>query len=365
MKKVYILGPGLASGGIESFIINAAKGLDKNKYDVALILALDDNGNKQFREDEIIAEGIPIYRTCDLGSAKRVLIHAKRLYRILRDQKVDVLHANMEAINGINLLVAWLARVPVRVCHSHNSASGYEEQSGKHITAGIYRYFMKVLCRLFSNRRCGCSSPAMKYLYGKNWEKMRNACVIHNGIDMCRFAAHPRIHNSNLRRIVTVGRLVIQKNPLFAINVIEQLYKVRQDFEYIWVGSGELADEVQRTVEEKGLQDCVKMLGVRGDVEKILAYCDVFFLPSLFEGFGIVFIEAQAVGLPCLVSDTVPPNADCGGCRFESLDAPASHWAQVLSDMLDGKISFMIDPEKLQKYDTSYTIKQLEKIYED
>lgn len=362
MKKVMLINHGLASGGTDSFVCSVARGLPKDRYEISLVMALD-KGEKQFREDEMLSYGVTIYRTNDLGSIKRMLGHAKRLYGIIREQKPDVVHGNMDLFNGINMFVAWLAGVPVRVCHSHNSASQYEQNTGKHGLVSIYRFVMRIMCKLFSNRYCGCSGVAMAYLFGARWADMDNAMVINNGVDTTRFTSAQQADKKEKRKIVTVARLAEQKNPFFAIEVIEQLSKIRQDFEYLWVGNGELMDAVRTKIEEKGLQEYVKLLGVRSDVDAVLADCDVFLLPSLFEGFGIVLVEAQAAGLPCLASDTVPQTTNCGGCLYESLNSPASRWAQLLSDLLDGKIAVSIEAEKLEKFDTGYMIRQLEEVY--
>lgn len=116
-------------------------------------------------------------------------------------------------------------------------------------------------------------------------------------------------------------------------------------------------------IREKGLQDHVKLLGIRNDIEQLLPARDLFFMPSLFEGLPISLIEAQAAGLPCLISDTITREIDCGACRFQSLEASSADWAKVLSDILDGSYSLAVDPEKLRKFDISYTIDQLEQVY--
>lgn len=142
-----------------------------------------------------------------------------------------------------------------------------------------------------------------------------------------------------------------------------ELRKLRSDFVYEWIGGGELREQMEAFIREKGLQDHVELLGIRNDIEKLLPHRDLFFMPSLFEGLGIALIEAQAAGLPCLGSDQIPQMADCGGCRFLSLEESPARWAAVISDILDGKHTLSVDPEKLRKFDISYTIEQLEQVY--
>ena len=361
-KKVCFLSHGLSNNGIDIFVRNVATRLDGNKWDISVILALDDEGKLQPREQEVLDAGVQVFRTCDLGSIKRMLLHAKRLYRLLKERKPDVFHSNMDLLNGLNCLVAWAAGVPVRISHSHTSASQYEKKTGRHFISRLYRGCMKLLGRVFSNRKCGCSDVAMDYLFGTGWKGQRNTAVINTGVDLSRFRRSAE-KASDRKHIVSVGRLCDAKNPLFALEVMDALRRLRTDFIYEWIGDGELRKQMEEAIAEKGLQDHVKLLGVRNDIEKLLPARDLFFMPSLFEGLPISLIEAQAAGLACLVSGTITREVDCGACRFQPLEAPAADWAKVLSDILDGKHTLAADPEKLRKFDISYTIEQLEQVY--
>ena len=361
-KKVCILSHGLSNNGIDIFVRNVSTRLDPAKWDVSLILALDDDGKQQPREPDVRAAGIPVYRNCDLGSVKRLLTHAASLYRLLKEQKPDVFHSNMDLLNGINCVVAWAAGVRVRISHSHTSDSQYEKKTCRHFVSRCYRAVMRFWGNVFSNRKCGCSEGALDYLFGTGWRSEKTACVINNGIDTSRFKA-AKEPASGLKRIVSVGRLCDAKNPFFALEVMDELRKLRQDFVYEWIGGGELREQVEAAIREKDLQDHVKLLGVRNDIEQLLPQRDLFFMPSLFEGLPISLIEAQAAGLPCLISDTITREIDCGACWFQPLEASPAEWAQKLSDVLDGKHSLTVDPEHLRKFDVSYTIEQLDQVY--
>ena len=363
MKRLFLLNHGLASGGTDSFVINVAKNIDRSKWDVSLVLALNDDGSKQFRENEILDANIPIYRTNDLSSVLQMIKHSTKLYRLLKEHKVDVFHSNMDLLNGLNCMVAWAAGVPVRVSHAHTSASQYETKTGKHLIVSIYRTIMRFLCSVFSNRKVGCSPPAMAYLYGENWQSKPNTTIISNGIDTTLFSKRKAEKNSDLKTIISVGRLSKEKNPFFALDVIKELSEIRQDFVYNWVGGGALEAGVRKGIEDRNLVKYVQLLGVRKDVDSLLAESDLFIMPSLFEGLGIALIEAQSAGLPCVCSDTIPKLANCGACLFLPLEASATEWAIQISEVLDGKRVLAVNPEKLQKFDISYTISQLDEVY--
>lgn len=362
-KRLFVMSHGLASVGIDIFVVNIATHFDREKFDVSVVLALDEGGAKQPREDEVRSAGIPIRYTCDLGSVKRIVTHFLRLYRILRKEQVDIFHSNMGLMDGINCLAALLAGVPVRVTHSHTTDSHYAAKTGRQLIAAFFRWAMRLLCGLTANRRCGCSEPAMVYMFGEHWKKKRHTCVINNGIDLQRFHPDGAKAQNDTKRIISVGRLANEKNPLFALDVMAELRKLRQDFVYEWVGTGEMREQVAAAIREKGLEAYVRLLGARNDIEKLLPQRDLFFMPSKFEGLGIALIEAQAAGLPCVGSDQIPELANCGGCAFLPLDAAASDWAKAISDILDGKHSLSVDPEKLHKFDIGYTVEQLEQIY--
>ena len=103
----------------------------------------------------------------------------------------------------------------------------------------------------------------------------------------------------------TVGRLAEQKNPFFAIDVFKCLLKIVSNAEYWWIGDGPLEEAVKDYINQKGLSENVRLLGSRNDVVNLYQGMDMFFLPSLFEGLPVTGVEAQAMGLPMVVSDTV------------------------------------------------------------
>ena len=169
-RKVFLLNHGLANGGTDTFCMNILKHIDRNEFEIHMVLAVDPDSKPQFHEDEVRQMGIPLHKTSDLNGIKKMIRHACRLYKLLKAEKPEVFHAHMDLFNGLNMFVAWLAGVPVRVCHSHNSQSQYEINSGKHILVSIYRSFMRKFLWYCSTVRCGCSEMAMKYLYENCWQ---------------------------------------------------------------------------------------------------------------------------------------------------------------------------------------------------
>lgn len=359
--NICILNHGLASGGTDSFVLNLVRGLIHDGHNVTIALAVNPESGKQFREDEAREMGATIVKLSDLGSVRDVLRYALRLYKFLKAGHFDVFHANMDLFNGINMFVAWLAKVPVRVCHSHNSQSQYEQQSGKHLAVKIYRSIMRRLLWRFSTARCGCSAQAMEYLFCKKWRADKSSQVVYNGIDLARF----RLSGSEIRRsqkkIITVGRISAQKNPHFIVRIMAALHAIDSTYTLDWVGNGELKDEIQEEIHRLGLEQNITMLGAQKNIPELLNSASIFLFPSIFEGLGIALIEAQAAGLSCLVSDRVPNEVDAGKCHFMSIDIDPKCWAEKIILLSNDKNE--IDSTKLSRFDVKNMVCQMEKIY--
>lgn len=369
--KVCILQNGLARGGTDTFVVNLCKEIDKDRFEVTVV-------NPSFqpeclvREPEVLATGAKIVHTSSLTSAKSKLKHLCMLYRLLKDGKFDVFQTNIDLFNGPNLLVAWLAGVPVRCCHSHNTMQQKSIVRGMTLSIRLYQSVMKWMCWTFSNRRSGCSEDAMNFLFtGKNWHLGKYPIVVNNGIDIEHFRKPIDVEKKKVElgltakyNIVTVGHIIPQKNPLFIAESFAQLCKMHDDVDFVWVGIGEKTDECKAILQKNGCLNHVHFLGSRTDVNEILPCCDLFYMPSIFEGLGIVIIEAQAAGLPCIVSDTVPKEANCGAVHYIPLNADKSVWAQAMSDVLDCKLKLKVDEESLQQFSIHHMAEQMIQVFE-
>ena len=166
-----------------------------------------------------------------------------------------------------------------------------------------------------------------------------------------------------------VGRFTDIKNPLYAIDVIKECHRLDDRFEGLICGDGRIADRVQSKIQSEGLGDCVHLLGNREDVNELYMADDYLIMPSLFEGFPFVLVEAQANGLPCVASaDVIPQEADVGIglVTHVNLEERAEVWAQKC---LARKREEKIDKQKAQNavkmagYDMEDTAKWLADFY--
>ena len=368
--KVCILQNGLSHGGTDTFVLNLCRALNKDKYDITVVCP-ETRPEKMERVQELIDTGVTLQPTSPLNNLKSKMIHFVRLYKILRKGRYDVFQTNIDLFNGPQLLVAWFAGIPVRCCHSHNTMQQRSLKHGMTLTIRIYQSLMKWMCWTFSNRRTGCSEDALNFLFaGRNWHQNDYPVVINNGIDIDRFrqstdvaAKKQELGLTAKYNIITIGRIIPQKNPFFIAEAFSELCKFRIDVDFVWVGIGELKEQCEEILRKNGCLERVHFLGSRLDVNEILACCDLFFLPSAFEGLGIVNIEAQAAGLNCLVSDVVPKETNCGGVKYMSLNNDLKHWAEAMSQMIDGKIRLKVNEDKIQEFSVNHMVEQMEQVF--
>ncbi len=371
-KKVCILQNGLARGGTDTFVVNLCKSFNKDLHEITVVNPCTKKEGL-VRENEVLASGAKIVHTCDLSKGiKGKLSHLWKLYCLLSKERFDVFQTNIDLFNGPNLLVAWLAGVPIRCCHSHNSNQQKALVESLTLPIRIYQGVMRWLCWTFSNRRCGCSTEAMDFLYqGRPWKNAPYPTVIPNGINLSSFKRPLYVEGKKQQigitakyNIVTVGRLNHQKNALFIAHSFAELCKVRDDCHLVWVGTGDLEQQCRNILEEGGVLPRAHFLGSRDDVADILRCCDLFYFPSNFEGLGIAVIEAQAAGLPCLISDAVPREADCGLCHAIPIQSDVQTWIKALNEMLDGQHKLHIQEHQLRKYSSEHMARQMEKVFE-
>ena len=369
-KKLLYFSHGLSANGIESFLVNVFGRLNLEKYDVTVLIAIDE-GVPSLHEQTVRDLGIKIINAGDMDGIAKKIKYIRNVKRELYGGGYDIVHSNMDLLNGITLHFARKAGVKKRICHAHTTRTQYRAEGlfGKFkcFIQREYSAIMKSSIMKNSTHRLSCSETASRYFYGD-----AESYIVYNGIDLEQFRCKTgrdylneehRI-SDKYRRIVSVGRLSPVKNPLFAVEVIAELKKLRSDFRYFWIGTGELEEKVKAEVSELGLQDTVIMTGVRKDVPQILNCCDMFLMTSLFEGLPFSLVEAQAAGLKCVVSDVVSKTADTGLISFISLEKSAAEWAAFISGQLDLPAP-AADGEKMKNFDINYTVKQLEEIYDE
>lgn len=343
--------------GQETFLMNVFRNIDREKFTFNFLCTRNEKGDY---DDEIYALGGKIFylgQSGKKGSISSFLENRKYLTGWLKAHRgeYDIVHLhtyhNLDVYKHLSAAKRAKAKI---VIHSHNS-------SGPH--AKLHKLLIPT-CNSYRHESLACSTEAGKWLYGKNGK----FTVINNGIDIKNFAFDEFLRAEYRKALSLEGYVVLghigrfneQKNHRFLIDIFNEYNKLNPKSKLVLIGQGGLEDEIKRKTESLGLSENVLFLGVRDDVEKLLNAFDCFVFPSLYEGLGIVLVEAEANGLPVFMSDTIPEDVLLNDNVYKLPLGSAESWAQTLysADMKRA------DKLNVEKFDVSYTVSQLEEIYE-
>lgn len=220
-----------------------------------------------------------------------------------------------------------------RIIHCHNSSNMDS------FIRGLVHKWNKLFLKMYATDFWSCAKDSSEWFYSNKIINGPNYHIIKNAIDCKKYLFDKEISNKykkslNLEgKIVlgNIGRLHFQKNQMFLIDVFYELYKLNNKFNLIIVGDGEDKDKIIEKIHSLNLDDSIKLLGIRNDVNNIFQAMDAFIFPSLFEGLPLVLLEAQANGLPIFASDSITENIKISdNFKFISLNYTAVEWANII-----------------------------------
>jgi glycosyltransferase involved in cell wall biosynthesis len=261
-------------------------------------------------------------------------------------------------MSGIVLTAAARAQVPVRIAHSHLDTRSLDRAAGW--GRRLYLRAMRGLLRRSATVGLGASAAAAAALFGEGWRSDPRWRVLHCGIDLAPFAVKPEPATVRAELglpldafvVGHVGRFDAQKNQVALVEALPALLVQEPKTRLLFVGAdgpGSAADQRAHTL---GVADRVVYAGVRSDVARLmLGAMDVFAFPSRYEGLGLVVLEAQAAGLPCVLSDAVPDEADVIPTLVTRvpLDAGPAPWASAIARLRDARAPVGTTPPLLEQ----------------
>lgn len=318
----------MVGGGVESVVMNYYRNIDHSEIQFDFVV---DQDSTRVPRSEIESLGGKIFI---VPPYQQVVKYQKTLVNLFRQEKWPIVHSHVNALSVFPLRAAKKAGVLIRIAHSHSTAG--QGEYIKNVAKGVLKIFSKV----YPTHRLACSRYAGNWLFGKE----DNFDVMYNAIDLGRFAYNPKTRAQTRAdlgleddefAIGHVGRFMPQKNHGFLIDAFAEIARFRDDVVLLLVGDGESKASAEKRVADCGIMDKVKFLGQRDDIGRIYQAFDVFALPSLYEGLGLVAIEAQMAGLPCVLSDAITREVDVtGACEFLSIEDPRG-WAEALVRVAD------------------------------
>lgn len=310
-------------GGVEQVVMNYYHHVDHSRIQFDFVVT---DSSAIVPRGEIESFGARVFTVPAYTHLPQFYRASYDLFREHREWRI--VHAHMNTLNVFPLAAARRAGVSIRISHGHSTAGKGE------VVKNIAKTVLRTQANRYPTHRFACSRFAGEWLFGKDAPFE----VMYNAIDLNRFyfsvpaRAKARADLGLVDSQVVighVGRFMPQKNHGFLIDSFARACKQRDDLILLCVGSGESDALVESSVAERGLADKVRFLGQRADVDELYQVFDAFALPSLYEGLGLVGIEAQAAGLPCLLSDAITREVDVTGtCRFLPIDEPQV-WANA------------------------------------
>lgn len=315
----------MGRGGLETMIMNYYRHMNRS------LVQFDFLVHRDFRadyDDEIEALGGAIYRLPQLVPWSATYRTALNTF-FAEHPEYRVVHVHQDCLSSIILKAAAQNGVPVRIAHSHNA------NQDKNLKYPVKLWYRRSIPR-YATELFACGKDAGDWMFRGAPYK-----IINNAIDTATYAMSSKTRECVRRSLGLtdefavghVGRFAPQKNHAFLLDAFAALVKYEPHAVLLLVGDGMEKEKIHQKAMALGLSERIRFLGVRSDVAELMQAMDVFAFPSLYEGLGIVLVEAQAAGLPCVLSDTIPSDAHLTDLvRVVPLSSGAETWAQVLLD---------------------------------
>lgn len=303
MKRILCIVGSMNAGGAETFLMKIYRKLNREKYQMDFCVSKSEKG---FYDDEILNMGGRIIHT--VPKSKNPIASFVSIYNIVKKYNYKyIMRVSQHSLSALELLAAKLAGAEVLVYRSSNSST-----MGGGMSNVLHKMF-RFLPRLIANVKIAPSLPASEFMFGEKLTKRGEVIFLKNGIPLNEFTystkARKKIRDEiNIKDqllIGHIGRFSHQKNHEKLVEIFYEVKKYKKDAHLMLVGTGELEVSIKNLIHSLKLDDSVHFLGVRKDIPDLLSAMDVFVFPSLFEGMPNVIIEAQANGVPCVISDTI------------------------------------------------------------
>lgn len=361
IRVLQVIG-GLNRGGAETMIMNIYRAIDKSSVQFDFVIH---RGNENAYFDEVRNLGGKIYVFPE-PSAKNLIYYRKCWKNFLEEHpEYKILHSHVRSYAILFLGIAKKLGLTT-IVHSHSTSNG----------GGIKSYLKSLLqlpLRTTSDYLFACSTISGEWLFGKKAIKQPNYKMIKNAIDCSKYVVSEEVRKAYRQEMGIdnsvvyghVGRLSEPKNHAFLLHVFCEILKTQPNAILMIVGEGAYRERIETQIAQLGIKDKVIMTGRRNDIPQILSAMDVFLFPSLWEGLPVTVIEAQAAGLPCLISDKITDEvAVSNAVTYLPIDQGVDCWVKGACAVA-GKRFSVIEDIKAAGFDVHESAEELTKFYKD
>ena len=347
----------MGRGGLETMLMNYYRHMDRSKVQFDFLVHRDFNADY---DDEILSLGGRIYHVSRLVPwSKRYRQELKEFYKAHPEYKI--VHVHQDCLSSVALQCAKECGIPIRIAHSHSASAV------KNIKYPIKLHYMKKIPK-YATQLFACGELAGNWMFGgADFE------VVHNAVDtenyICSQEKYQKIREQfgvkNEILIGHVGSFSPAKNHSFIIDIFNEVIDKQTNAKLILVGNGDGRPAIEEKVKSFGLEDKIIFTGIRTDVNEIMQAMDVFLFPSLYEGLPVTLVEAQAAGLPILMSDQISEESVITQdlITIKSLSDSADAWADKLIEIAGQKKENHILEVRESGYDIQNEAKKLQEFY--
>ena len=320
------------AAGIETLLMTFYRQMDRSKVQFDFLVHRNSEG---FYDNEILKMGGRIYSVPSLHP-----FHHNKYINSLNcffasHPEYKIVHSHINTFSMYVLRAAKEAGIPVRIAHSHIANPSLSIKTP-------FRIYTKLLLRRYSTHNFACSIMAGKWLFGKKNISSPNFYLVRNAIYSTKYLFDEKIrieirNTFNIEKefvFLHVGRFVKQKNHIFLLNFFVRFHQKYPNSKLWLIGEGPLKKEVEHKIMKLGIIDSVELLGVRENVNQFMMAADCLLFPSIFEGLGIVAVEAQTSGLLTIVSNNIPVEANISSL-FHQLPLDVEKWVSEVEYLLE------------------------------
>lgn len=348
-------------GGVEAVIMNYYRHIDKSKIQFDFIC---DEDSTNIPCDEIKSLG---GRIIICPPYQKLFKYIKTLKKIFKENDYQIVHSNLNTLSVFPLYAAKKAGVKIRIAHNHSTANKLEKKKT------LIKNILKPFAKRYATHYFACTEHAGRWLFGNKTFEEGKVAVINNAIEIEKFKFDEELRKAKRKElnlkdtdivIGHIGRFVEQKNHRFIIDLFNELYKENDNYKLVLIGQGPLETEMKEKVKSYGLENAILFTGQKEDAYNYYNAFDLFIFPSLYEGLGMVAVEAQYNGLTCIASTEVPEIAKiCDNIKFIKLEDGIETWKnEILKENIVGKDRDNVNI-KTDIYDITKEAEKIEKKY--
>lgn len=335
MIRIAVIMGKMDSGGKKNLVMEYYRHIDREKVQFDFIC---DSDSQAIPDEEIQSLGGRIYR---IAPYQRIIQNMLDIRKLCIKNRYQVMHAYNSTMNVFPMFIAKMTGVPVRISESLSMAHEGEFKT-------VLKKLLKPMSKWFATHYMSCGEDCGRWQFGDKLFDAGKVAVFKTVVNTEFNKYDPELRERTRKEyelegkmvIGHIGRFVPQKNPLFLLDIVAEVFKREKDAILLLIGDGDLREEMHKKIEKLGISNQIKYLGRREDIQPFYNAMDAFLLPSLYEGLPVVGLEAQSCGLPMFFSTEVTAEASvCELGHFLKLSDSPEKWAAELIKAMKENIS--------------------------